>query len=114
MTREEKAKAIRAGQAVAWAEGKRWGYHFKGDLKKREQIAAAVELGEMSCRAGAIELGISPTSLCMWMKRHGYKQKCVKNRLLLPTERELRARRQRGPPSERERPALPPGRRRRP
>lgn len=27
----------------------------------------------------------------MWMKRHGYKQKCVKNRLLLPTERELRA-----------------------
>ena len=90
MTREEKAKAIRAGQKVAWANGKRWGFPFKGDLAERERIAQAVANGEMTMREGARALQIASTSLLMWMKRHGYAPKHTKTPIE-PTERDIKA-----------------------
>lgn len=87
MTREKKAEAIRAGQRKAWENGVRWGYPLKGDVNKRHQLAAAVELGEMTATAAAAEIGISRMSMSNWLKRNGYKV----FRGSTPTERDLRA-----------------------
>lgn len=88
MTREEKAERIREGQRAAWARGVRWGHHLKGDRDKRHQLAAAVELGEMTVTEAAAELDIHTMSMSAWMRRNGYK---VTKRNSVPTERALKA-----------------------
>ena len=90
MTREEKADHIRAGQKAAWEAGRRWGYQFTGDLAERERVADAVQDGEISCRAGAKQLGIAASALSAWMKRRGYRMKNT-NKPLHPTKKDLRA-----------------------
>lgn len=89
MTREEKAKAIRAGQKAAWEAGVRWGNHIKGNLAKREQLAVAVDGGDITLKAAADEIGIHPATLREWMRKHGFQVST--KRSTAPTERDLKA-----------------------
>ena len=82
------------------SDTKRPGRPLRNPAETVRSYAAAVVRGELTQKAAAAQLGIKQVSLSWWMRRHGYRMPSARvcsetdgrhNRLIEPTDRDLKA-----------------------